>query len=194
MTSRIFSARSLTNLKGVHPFICLLAARALQTSEHDFAVICGLRTVEEQRVLVRTGKSQTMNSAHLTGYAIDFVPYVNGKIDWSDHEAFAAVGRAFLNAADEHDTPLRWGGDWDRDGEWKDETFFDGGHVELLRETFDWKVSHPVTPRDQWPDDVAALLRLDDPIASPIKFGPDANPLKKAHGPHCFAPRRDAAA
>jgi len=38
-----------------------------------------IRTVEEQREFVRTGRSKTMNSKHLQGKAVDAAPY---PVDW----------------------------------------------------------------------------------------------------------------
>ena len=106
-----FSNRSKNNLQGVHEDLILVAARALELTEVDFGVTEGLRSRMRQRELVNEGKSQTMNSRHLTGHAIDVVPYVGGKVSWNwDH--FYPVADAFIKAADELDIPLRWGGNW----------------------------------------------------------------------------------
>ncbi|MDI5633335.1 M15 family peptidase, partial [Salmonella enterica subsp. enterica serovar Anatum] len=62
-----FSQRSENNLKGVNADLVKIVRRALQLSPVDFGITEGLRTVERQRQLVAAGKSQTMNSRHITG-------------------------------------------------------------------------------------------------------------------------------
>lgn len=110
-----FSVRSLKNLHGVDHRLVLTAVRALSISDQDFSVIEGLRTIERQRELVERGTSKTMNSYHLTGHAIDVVPY---PLDWNErHPSWDRVARAMRLAA--NDLGLRvyngwemWG--WDR--------------------------------------------------------------------------------
>jgi peptidoglycan LD-endopeptidase CwlK len=46
-------------------------------------VICGIRTMEEQRILVEKGASQTMRSKHLEGKAVDLMAYIgDGRASW----------------------------------------------------------------------------------------------------------------
>lgn len=106
--SFVFSQRSLNNLKGVHPDLVSVAYEALGITKMDFIVIDGLRTLEEQRVLVNKGKSWTMDSRHLTGHAIDIVPY---PVSW-DWEDFYPVADAFIRASHRLNIPIRWGGNW----------------------------------------------------------------------------------
>ncbi len=70
-----FSQRSENNLKGVNPALVQVVRRALELSIVDFGVTEGLRTVERQKELVAKGASQTMNSRHITGHAIDVFAY-----------------------------------------------------------------------------------------------------------------------
>ncbi|MFW5399422.1 M15 family peptidase, partial [Yersinia sp. 1252 StPb PI] len=75
MTSNFrFSQRSEGNLKGVNDDLVRVVRRALELSTVDFGVIEGVRTVERQKELVATGKSQTMNSRHISGNAVDLLP------------------------------------------------------------------------------------------------------------------------
>jgi peptidoglycan L-alanyl-D-glutamate endopeptidase CwlK len=78
--------------------------------EHaDFIVTEGMRTVERQRQLVAAGASQTMNSRHLTGHAVDLAALVAG--------GYTALGAAVKRAAVEEQVAITWGGDWKmRDG------------------------------------------------------------------------------
>lgn len=103
--------RSLSNLYGIHHHLRQVADRALEVTSQDMTVIEGLRSPERQAQLVSEGKSQTMNSRHLTGHAIDVAPWVNGSVSW-DWEYFYAIGDAFIKASKELDVPIRWGANW----------------------------------------------------------------------------------
>jgi peptidoglycan L-alanyl-D-glutamate endopeptidase CwlK len=131
---RKFSARSLKNLKGIHPDLRRVMDRALQESPLDFVVIEGLRTEERQRQLVAQGASKTMRSRHLTGHAVDIVPIgPNGKaaFDWP---LYNQLGPAVEEAAKVEGVAITWGGRWPK--------FRDGPHFELERKAYpetDWK-------------------------------------------------------
>jgi len=45
---------------------------------------------------------------------MDLVPYKNGKLDWDDLGAFAALAKIIKRIADENKTPVTWGGSWRR--------------------------------------------------------------------------------
>lgn len=123
-----FSQRSESNLKGVNPALVKVIRRALEITPVDFIVIEGLRTQERQRELVATGKSQTMNSRHLTGHAVDIIP-VN--TTWNIEE-FHPLLKAVKQAADEQDLKLRFGINWKNDPALPIETkFIDAPHIEI---------------------------------------------------------------
>lgn len=124
--------RSLERLVGVHPDLVRVVKRAIELTDHDFSVIEGLRTVETQRAYVAKGASKTMNSRHITGHAVDLYP-TGRPTPWDKCPVVAA---AMLAAAVELDVAIRWGGDWDMDGDSKDEKFYDGPHFELLRAVY----------------------------------------------------------
>ncbi len=128
-----FSQRSEDNLKGVHPDLVKVVRRALQLSDIDFTVIEGLRTKERQNQLYVLRKTKTLNSRHLTGHAVDIAPY---PLDWNDIEKFGKLAKAMFAAAKELKIPIRWGGDWNRNGRSDDETFYDGPHFELLKAVY----------------------------------------------------------
>jgi peptidoglycan L-alanyl-D-glutamate endopeptidase CwlK len=119
--------RSKKNLRGVHPDLVRVIKRAIQLTNVDFTVIEGLRTVERQQKLVASGASKTMRSRHLTGHAVDIVPYVGGKIRW-DWPLFDPIEVAMKEAARLEDVPIEWGGDWVR--------FRDGPHWQLSWERY----------------------------------------------------------
>ena len=116
------SARSLSNLQGVHPDLVSVVERAIQITELDFVVIEGLRTLERQRELVRIGASRTLNSRHLTGHAVDLAVYHGGQIRW-DWPLYDKLSFFVFKAANEVNVPVEWGGDW--------RTFKDGPHWQL---------------------------------------------------------------
>ena len=125
--SFVLGSRSRARLKGVHPDLVRVVELALTYSPHDFTIIEGLRTVARQRELKAAGASQTMNSRHITGHAIDFAVLVGGKVRW-DWPLYGQVAVAFKRAAKELNVPIIWGGDW--------KSLRDGPHVELDRKRY----------------------------------------------------------
>jgi peptidoglycan L-alanyl-D-glutamate endopeptidase CwlK len=123
-----FSLRSEQNLKGVHPDLIKVVRRALELTRNDFVVTQGLRTKEEQQRLVRAGASQTMNSRHLTGHAVDLAVLVDGQVRW-DWPLYQRLNdEAMQPAAHELGVPIVWGGSWT--------TLRDGPHWELNRASY----------------------------------------------------------
>ena len=123
----VLGARSRARLKGVHPDLVRVVELALTYSPHDFTITEGLRSVARQRELKAAGASQTMNSRHITGHAIDFAVLVGGKVRW-DWPLYGQVAEAFKRAAKELKVPIIWGGDW--------VSLRDGPHVELDRRKY----------------------------------------------------------
>ena len=119
------SIRSLQNLSGVHPDLVAVVKRAIQITEVDFTVIEGVRSRERQKQLVAKGASKTLNSRHITGHAVDMVPW---PVDWDDLERFEIMADAMKQAADELGIDVEWGGDW--------RTFYDGPHFQLSRKAY----------------------------------------------------------
>nr|WP_281959196.1 M15 family metallopeptidase [Enterobacter mori] len=117
-----FSQRSENNLKGVKPQLVAVVRRALELSSVDFGITEGLRTQERQKKLYAEGKSQTMNSRHLTGEAVDVVAYVGGTVSW-EFQLYRKIADAFKQAAQELNTSVEWGGEW--------KTLVDGPHFQL---------------------------------------------------------------
>ena len=117
--------RSLQNLSGVHPDLVAVVKLAISITEQDFTVIEGIRNINRQRELVKAGKSTTMNSRHITGHAVDMVPW---PVDWNDLERFEVMSEAMKQAAEELDIPIVWGGDW--------KSFYDAPHFELDRKVY----------------------------------------------------------
>lgn len=105
--------RDLQRLKGVHYDLVKVVKRAIEISEYDFMVVEGLRTKEKQAEYVKKGVSQTMNSRHLLGQAVDLAPLENGSIDWNNKKGqFDSVAKSMKQAAKELGVKITWGGDW----------------------------------------------------------------------------------
>jgi peptidoglycan L-alanyl-D-glutamate endopeptidase CwlK len=114
--------RSLMRLKGVHPDLVKLVKHAIEITTVDFTVLEGLRTIERQKVMFDSGSSQTMNSRHLDGHAVDLGAWVDGQVDWS-WPLYHRIANAMKEASKETGIPIEWGGDWKK--------FPDGPHFQL---------------------------------------------------------------
>lgn len=123
----VLGKRSLSNLEGVHPDLVAVVKRAITLSETDFGVIEGVRTLERQKQLLKAKATTTLNSRHITGHAVDLVPYEGGQYLW--HWPLCHnVADAMKQAAKELEISIVWGGDW--------KSFPDGPHFELDRKIY----------------------------------------------------------
>jgi len=93
------SATSEARLEGVDAKLVALVRLARELSPIPFEITEGLRSLERQRYLVRTGKSRTLNSYHLRGKAIDFVAMPKGVVSWELKHYKAIVEKGFKPAA-----------------------------------------------------------------------------------------------
>ena len=119
--------RSRTRLQGVHPDLVKVVERAIEITTVDFTVLEGLRDPARQKLLVESGASQTLNSRHITGHAVDLGALVDNRVDWS-WPLYHKIADAMKEAARELNVPIVWGGDW--------RTFKDGPHYELDRRKY----------------------------------------------------------
>ncbi|KAF1049325.1 M15 family metallopeptidase [Xylophilus sp.] len=122
------NAKSIERLTGVHPHLVAIVQRTAAASAIPFQVSEGLRTPERQRELVAKGASQTQNSRHLTGHAVDVVLLnPDGSANW-DFAKYREFSKDFLAAAAALSHPVIWGGAWT--------TLRDGPHFELDRKVY----------------------------------------------------------
>lgn len=105
------STSSLNTMKGVKPELVNVVKRAIELSSIDFKVIEGVRTLAKQKMYVAQGKSQTLNSKHITGDAVDLVAIVNGKPSW-ELNLYDNIADAMKKAATELGVSIRWGAAW----------------------------------------------------------------------------------
>ena len=117
-----FSKRSLRNLKGVDERLVKLMEEVLSISPYDFGITEGLRTIEKQKEYVKAGKSQTMNSYHLKGKAVDIKVYKDGEVTW-DLKYYKEIADLVKKIAEHDGLKITWGGDW--------KTLVDGPHFQL---------------------------------------------------------------
>lgn len=118
----------------------------------DFSIIFGRRTAEEQQKLFQEGRSKldgiTKRSMHQAdppdlAKAVDIAPY---PVRWPDEQGiprgevehrvkrFHVLAGVILGVGHAEGIALRWGGDWDRDWEYNDQSFHDLGHFELVED------------------------------------------------------------
>jgi peptidoglycan LD-endopeptidase CwlK len=105
------SQRSLDKLQGVDEQLVATVKLAISLTKTDFGVICGLRTIEEQRALVAKGASKTMRSKHLEGKAVDLMAYVGSRGSW-ELNLYDDLADAMKAAAKETGAVVRWGAAW----------------------------------------------------------------------------------
>ena len=111
------SSRSKGKLEGVHPDMVAVVETAITLTKVDFGVTYGVRTMEEQKRLYESGRSQTMNSKHLlqddTGYshAVDVVAYDGSDVVW-EINVYDDICDAFKQAAEEKGVSIKWGAAW----------------------------------------------------------------------------------
>ena len=122
-----FSQRSKDRLKGVHPDMVKVMQEAIKESPLDFGITEGVRTLERQKELFEAGKSQTMNSRHLKGFAVDIAVFEGGKLTW-EFPKYQIVADHIKKVAKDLGIPIVWGGDW--------VSFKDGPHFELNRSKY----------------------------------------------------------
>ena len=142
--------RSLSKLEGIDERMASVVKYAIGVTKQDFSVICGLRTIEEQKALVAKGASQTMKSKHIDGLAVDLMAYVDGG-RW-ELNLYDDLADAMKECANMVGCKVRWGAAWhiDNIGEWDGTAedamnayidlrrsqgrrpFIDGPHFELM--------------------------------------------------------------
>lgn len=122
-----FGNRSKERLNGVHPDLVKVMKEAIKESPLDFSITEGLRTRERQQELFSAGKSQTMNSRHLTGKAVDIAVIKDGTVTL-DFKYYQLVADHIKAVAKDMDITITWGGGW--------VSFKDGPHFELNKSKY----------------------------------------------------------
>ena len=137
--------------------IQLIIREAIKVTQIDFGVAQGERTIEQQQEYYNDGKSKINPSTYITlealldkakhivdgdirkkSDAVDIYAYVNGKASW-DNRYLCYLGGVITSTASRLfneelvKTKIRWGGNWDNDGEIiTDQSFQDLPHFESI--------------------------------------------------------------
>lgn len=130
-----FSNASLAQLDTCHVNLQRIAHEAIKV--YDFAVIEGHRGEAKQNAAFARGDSQVTypHGKHnaTPSNAFDIMPY---PVDWSgssaNHERSVFLAGIIMATAFHLGIKLRYGGDWNSNGDMRDEKFRDYGHFELV--------------------------------------------------------------
>lgn len=127
----VFSERSKSILRTCDPQLQTLFDSIIL--EFDCIVTCGHRMEQQQADLFHRNlsKLEWPDSKHnlRPSKAIDVYPW---PIDWKDRDRFHYFAGFVMGKASHLGYNLRWGGDWDKDWQVRDNVFDDLGHFELI--------------------------------------------------------------
>lgn len=119
-----FNARSKALLADVNPTLAELMFKVEAQHPDAFEISEGMRTKERQADMVAQGKSQTYNSKHLGGNAVDISMIgPDGKPNWNFEDYRPIADTAKATAATLGTPNFVWGGDW--------KTLRDGVHFQV---------------------------------------------------------------
>ncbi len=140
-----FGITSKKRLSTCHGDLQLIMNEAIKISDVDFGIAEGYRTVERQQQLYRLRKSKIdgiiKKSKHnmKPSMAVDIFPVIKGLAKWDEEHLSYLSG--IIHAVSERlykshriSHRVRWGGNWDMDGEILiDQSFDDRPHFELVK-------------------------------------------------------------
>lgn len=131
------SERSLQRAKDVNSKLINLILLAIRRTPIDFGVAYqgGKRTPEEQNQLFKEGYSKCdgyeILSKHQSGDAIDLNVFVRAKVI-DNKEMLCVIAGVMFSCAEELNIKIRWGLDWNKNGDIRDNKFNDQYHFELI--------------------------------------------------------------
>ncbi len=135
-----YGSSSIKKLKTCEYKLQIIFKRAIELDLIDISILQGVRSKEEQNKFFENGSSKlqwphskhnVLNEDELSN-AIDAAPYVNGKISYNYNHCCYLAG-IITGLGEVMSMPVRWGGNWDMDGEpITDQDFQDLVHFELL--------------------------------------------------------------
>jgi len=126
-----FGTRSKAVLSELHPDLQNVLAEAIKVV--DFLCYEGHRSHERQQQLFDLGKSKARpgQSKHNTtpSKAVDLWAY---PINWDELQQQTYVAGIIIGIAHSMGVAMRWGNDWDQDGDTRNNGFDDLPHFELM--------------------------------------------------------------
>lgn len=131
-----FGSASLARLATCDPRLQVVMRAAIAQGIMDMTVTEGHRDQAAQDRYFSEGKSRVRfpNGKHNTmpSQAVDVAPFINGKLSYDQRHCCHLAG-LILGIAASLGIKLRWGGNWDMDGEpVTDQDFQDLVHFELV--------------------------------------------------------------
>ena len=145
------SKTSEARLNTCDPYIQKVIRKAIQISAIDFGVAQGERTIEDQTKYFNEGKSKVnpanytkeelpLKGKHITDNvytksgAVDIYAYIPGKGASWDKNHLCYLAGVIMSIDAQMESKLRWGGNWDMDGEIViDQGFDDLPHYEMIK-------------------------------------------------------------
>ncbi len=132
--NRSFGKRSKKVLYTLDSRLCDLVSRLLLYM--DVSLLSGHRGKTEQNGLYIQGKSKLKwpESKHnsVPSLAVDLQPYPRPQNENDLRASLGFMAGLLTVIAQEQGIAIRWGGDWDMDGDFTDNGFDDLFHIELI--------------------------------------------------------------
>lgn len=132
-----YSTTSQKRLATAHPKLQELFTRVLEVCDHT--ILQGHRTREEHEAYLKAGNStvpyEQSKHSKTPSMAVDVAPYPMPKdwgAQWRDRVKFYEFAAVVRTEAKRLGIQIRWGGDWDGDGDYSDQKFDDLVHFELV--------------------------------------------------------------
>lgn len=126
----IKGGHSQIRMNSLHPKLKKLMNAVAENT--DIMILEGFRDEATQNKYFQAGASKVQwpNGKHnrFPSEAVDVTPC---PLNWNDKQGFIDLSKKVLDKAAELGIPIRWGGDWDGDGDMKDQKFNDLVHYEL---------------------------------------------------------------
>ena len=146
-----YSETSKERLSTCDNYIQKVLNRAIEICPIDFGIAQGARTVQQQQQYFNEGKSKVnpekysdaelplkgkhiVNELYPVAGAVDVYAYIPGKGASWDASHLCVIAGVIISIDKSMDNKLRWGGNWDMDGESiSDQSFQDLPHFELVK-------------------------------------------------------------
>ncbi len=130
-----FSSKSRNNLATCHEDLQKIFNEVIKN--YDCSILQGWRSNQEQEELFRENKTKLRSgqSKHnkRPSLAVDVAPY---PIDWENKDRFYHFAGYVKGIADNMGIEIKWGGDWNNNNSFDDQTFDDLPHFELINRGF----------------------------------------------------------
>ena len=132
---RTWGVGSQAAYDGLDPRLQLVMTR-VRDEVADITLLEGYRDEDTQDAYFESGRSELRwpDGKHnqLPSKAVDFQPYPHPVDDNKLWGALGYIGSAAIQIAKEEGITLRWGGDWDGDGDMTNQKFYDLFHLEIV--------------------------------------------------------------